>query len=201
MRGWCWNWEMTISNPSRILSKWNQPCSKSSSLHWGPILKNKQDTKYHKALSVGLKVAITLRYLVTGDTCKILMYGFRVPDNTICNFIPQVCEAIVEEFNHEVIAYPTTPDEWWRIAERFAVCWNFHNILGALDGKHVHITYPACGGSMYYNYKGFHSIIPAVQGNNNNNNNNILYWIYMLSLQLIFHMVHRLVIWLVSICS
>ncbi len=35
----------------------------------------------------------------------------------------------------------------------------------------------------------------------NNNNNNRPYWIYMLSLQLIFHMVHRLVIWLVSIYS
>ncbi len=31
--------------------------------------------------------------------------------------------------------------------------------------------------------------------------NNRLYWIHMLSLQLIIHMVHRLVIWLVSIYS
>ena len=37
--------------------------------------------------------------------------------------------------------------------------WNFHHVLGALDGKHIPIRFPAHGGSQFYNYKGYHSIV------------------------------------------
>ena len=32
-------------------------------------------------------------------------------------------------------------------------------MLGALDGKHIRIRCPAKGGSQFYNYKGYHSIV------------------------------------------
>ncbi len=56
--------------------------------------------------------------------------------------------------------------------------------------------YPLCDLDIVITFAGC-----CIWSNNNNNNNNRLYWIYMLSLQLIFHMIHLLVIWLVSICS
>jgi hypothetical protein len=48
----------------------------------------KKDTHYRKALSPGLKLAITLRYLATGDSYHSLMFGFRVAHNTISLLIP-----------------------------------------------------------------------------------------------------------------
>ena len=62
----------------------------------GPLI-HKKDTFWRKALDPGLKLAITLRYLAIGDSYKTLQYGFRVAVNTICNIIPDTCQAIIEE--------------------------------------------------------------------------------------------------------
>ncbi len=44
----------------------------------------KLDTNYRKVLEPGLKVAITIHYMATGDSSKSLQYGFRVAYNSIC---------------------------------------------------------------------------------------------------------------------
>ena len=119
----------------------------------------RKDTWYRQALPAGLKLAITLRYLASGDSYHSLMYGFRVSHSTISLFIPKVCEAIVAEYAEEVVQTPTTPEEWKRVSGQFSQRWQFHHALGAIDGRHVHIKCPKHGGSIYYNYKGFHSII------------------------------------------
>ena len=59
----------------------------------------------------------------------------------------------------EVIACPKTPQEWQAISDQFANRWNMHNCVGAIDGKHVALTCPPRGGSIFYDYKGYHSII------------------------------------------
>ena len=123
-----------------------------------PILEKKL-TFMREPLDVGLKLAITLRFLATGDSYKSLQYSFRVASNTISSFVPVVCNSIIDVYKDEVLKCPKTPDEWKQVADGFASRWNYHNCLGALDGKHVGMRKPPHGGSFYYNYKGFHSIV------------------------------------------
>ena len=117
------------------------------------------DTNYRKALTPGLKIAVTLRYMATGDSYKSLQYGFRVAHNTISLIVLETCSAIVDEFMHENIPCPSSPAEWKEVADTFARKWNFFNCLGALDGKHVSIRCPRNSGSWYFNYKGYYSIV------------------------------------------
>lgn len=55
--------------------------------------------------------------------------------------------------------FPKTEQEWTNIGNLFEEKWNFPNCLGAVDGKHVHITPPKDAGSYFYNYKGYNSLV------------------------------------------
>lgn len=55
--------------------------------------------------------------------------------------------------------FPTSPEDWLEIASDFENMWNFPNCGGAIDGKHVAIVCPNNSGSIYYNYKGYYSIV------------------------------------------
>jgi hypothetical protein len=119
----------------------------------------KYNTWFRDSLPVGLKVAITLRHLATGDSYKSLMYLFYVAHNTISLLVRDVCQAIWDEYGEEAVTNPTTPEGWKEVSEAYSRRWNFHHVIGALDGKHIRIKCPVHGGSKYYNYKGYHSIV------------------------------------------
>lgn len=124
----------------------------------GPRIR-RMDTHYRRALEPGLKLAITLRFLATGDKYPTLQYQFRVAHNTISILVPEVCRAITDVYKNELITCPTSAEEWRPIAEEFKNRWNIPHACGAIDGKHVAIRCPPNSGSLYYNYKGFFSIV------------------------------------------
>ena len=124
----------------------------------GPRIQ-KQHTFFRKALSPGLKVAITLTFLGTGISYHSLAHEFRCPHNTISLVISETCEAIIAEYMEESIKCPKTPEEWKGVARCFSERWNLHNVCGALDGKHVAVKCPPGSGSIYYNYKKFYPVV------------------------------------------
>ena len=53
----------------------------------------KQVTNYRAPLSVGMKLAITFRYLATGESYTSLSYQFMVERSSISKFVLKVCRA------------------------------------------------------------------------------------------------------------
>lgn len=123
----------------------------------GPRIRKGQRNR--PPLEPGLKLAITIRFLATGQAYRSLVFQFRVAHNTISGFVPEVCEALVDEYRDEQFTTPSTPDGWREKERVFANRWNYHHCCGALDGKHVRITKPKKSGSNYYCHKGFFSIV------------------------------------------
>ena len=73
--------------------------------------------------------------------------------------MPTVCKAILCEFQKEYLIYPTVPEDWKSIEEKFRNRWNVPHPVGALDGKHIAIRKPWKSGSEYFNYKGYFSLV------------------------------------------
>lgn len=59
----------------------------------GPLIQ-KKDTVMRKSIPVGERLALTLRFLATGESFMSLQYTFRIPQCTISSIIPEVCDAI-----------------------------------------------------------------------------------------------------------
>lgn len=54
----------------------------------------KRDTNMRKAISAETRLAITIRYLSSGDSYRSLMLLFRVAHNTISKIVSETCKAI-----------------------------------------------------------------------------------------------------------
>ena len=119
----------------------------------------KDVTNFRLPVSVGERLAITLRHLAAGDSYASLQYAYGVSRHTIAKLVPETCAAIIEEFGNEVLVCPTTPEGWKSVAKRYGDRWNFSHCIGAIDGKHCRIRNPPNKGSLYFNYKKYFSVI------------------------------------------
>ena len=76
----------------------------------------------------------------------------------IHNIINETTKAIWEVLGPEVMSTPTLAD-WKRIKKGFRKRWHFPNCIGALDGKHVSIQKPGGSATLFWNYKGYFSLV------------------------------------------
>lgn len=57
----------------------------------------KEDTRFRKAIPPNERLALTLRFLATGDSFASLALLFRISKSAISSIIPEVCTAIIEK--------------------------------------------------------------------------------------------------------
>ena len=122
----------------------------------------KQTAQFRTPIPAEERLAITLRYLATGETYESLMYQFRIHRTTISQIIQEVCSAIYKVLQPDYMKLPSSPQEWKAIADEGYCRWNFPNCFGAADRKHITILNPKHSESGYYNNKGFYSVVLLV---------------------------------------
>jgi len=82
----------------------------------GPRI-TKANTNCRESLEPGFKLAVTLRYLATGEKYPALQYSYRASHSTISLFVPEVCQAIRDEYKDEVMKCSNSPQEWQPITD------------------------------------------------------------------------------------
>ncbi|XP_018376592.1 PREDICTED: uncharacterized protein LOC108769870 [Trachymyrmex cornetzi] len=111
-----------------------------------------------RAFSPEQRLAMTLRYLATGDQILSIALAYRCGESTVRKIIHETCSIIVNVLQPIYLRLPTT-EEWTNICTGFWENWNFPNCVGAFDGKHVEIQAPPNSGSLFFNYKKTVSIV------------------------------------------
>ena len=105
-----------------------------------------------KRLSNEQRLAVTLRYLATGQSMASLSQTWLIGESTMRKIINETLDCLWVALTPKYI--PTPDAELWRKkATEFEQRWNLPFCVGALDGKHIVMDAPAKSGSLYYNYK------------------------------------------------
>ena len=123
-----------------------------------PLIQNAD--KNRDSIGSDERLALTIRYLASGDSHRSLSFSYRIGLTTVHRIISETCLALWKALlEMKYLKAPNLPHEWMKIANEFERVWNFPNCCGAIDGKHIRIQAPPGSGSLYFNYKHWHSII------------------------------------------
>lgn len=97
------------------------------------------------------------RYLATGETQSSLSFSFRISQTWIGKILKEVLHAISTNLMF-ALPHPTR-EAFLKNEQDFFTKWNFPNVVGCLDGKHVRLRCPDKTGSLYFNYKDYFSMV------------------------------------------
>ncbi len=118
----------------------------------------KQKTKFKDPIAPDERLALTLRILAKGDTFGDIANRYRTGKTTARNIFHETVRLIWDHLQPRYMP-KLSAEKCREVSEGFMSRWDFPNCLGAVDGKHIKIVPPANSGSLYFNYKGFHSIV------------------------------------------
>ena len=119
----------------------------------------KEDTYFRKAISAGERLAVTLRFLASGESQQSLSFAYLIGKSTLSRIIKETYGTIFEALAGEYLHPPSSRKEWENIARDSQETWNLPHVVGAIDGKHIRIACPKQSGTLFHNYKGFFSFV------------------------------------------
>ena len=96
--------------------------------------------------------------MASGESQQSLSFSFRISRTAISNILADTCEKIWDSLC-DYVQPPRSEVDWLNISDGFLEDRDMVNSIGAIDGKHVAIECPKNSGSLYYNCKGFFSIV------------------------------------------
>ena len=106
----------------------------------------KCDTAMRESIKPDERLAVTLRYLATGESFKSLEFQFRISRTAISNIVVETCQAIFNVLSRDFLKLPSTPEEWLYLGSIFEKRWNFPNGIGAVAlTKYMMKPYPQSG--------------------------------------------------------
>lgn len=117
----------------------------------------KKNTRPDDRIDPRQKLAMTLEYLASGSLQRHIASNYRVSRSAFGNIIDEVCDALCNTLKDQFES--CSKSKWLDIAKDCNAKWNMPNCIGAIDGKHIAIKCSKDAGSLFYNFKGFHSII------------------------------------------
>ena len=107
---------------------------------------SKHTTKLREPVSATERLALTLRFLASGNSQQSMSFSYRVGRQTVSSITKETCRAVWQVLNEKYLRAPSLPDDWEDIAEEFMQLWNFPHCIGAIDGKHIAIECPVSSG-------------------------------------------------------
>ena len=71
------------------------------------------------------RLALTLRFLATGETFQSLHFQFRISRPAISYNVTEVCEAVTKMLGPSYLKVPSSEQEWLQIAKQLEEKWIF----------------------------------------------------------------------------
>ena len=96
-----------------------------------PIIE-KKDTNLRKSIPAAERLAITLRFLGTGDSQQSLSFSYRLGKTAVSKIISETCKAVYTLLKDPYLTPPGSKEEWLEISKKFrrsleyATCYWVH---------------------------------------------------------------------------